>query len=279
MKIETIFEDNPQNFCDKVIPYLLKNEAMNNLMLGICNSLKNNILQAELMMYLTNNSEVIGVALQSKKRGLVFSPMEKVALDALASKVKIENILTLVGEKESTQYLVPLLEKRFGVKFELTMDQGIYELKKVIPAKKIEGQFRQAMDNDYDQVLSFTDSFVAESLPKEYNREHIVEMVSRRLKSRDFFFWDINAEAVSIAALGGPTTNGIRVGVVYTPKELRGKGFASATVSSLSQWALDQGYKSVFLYTDLKNPTSNSIYQKIGYRRVGDSLMYSMIQS
>ena len=43
-----------------------------------------------------------------------------------------------------------------------------------------------------------------------------------------------------------------------------------ATVAALSQLLLDSGRKFCFLFTDLSNPTSNHIYQAIGYRPVCD---------
>jgi predicted GNAT family acetyltransferase len=58
---------------------------------------------------------------------------------------------------------------------------------------------------------------------------------------------------------------------VYTPPECRGKGYGSAVTAAASQWALDAGAENVLLFTDLANPTSNSIYQRIGYRPVYDS--------
>ena len=58
---------------------------------------------------------------------------------------------------------------------------------------------------------------------------------------------------------------------VYTPPEHRGTGYGSAVTAAVSQHALDAGARDVILFTDLANPTSNSIYQKIGYRPVYDS--------
>ena len=52
--------------------------------------------------------------------------------------------------------------------------------------------------------------------------------------------------------------------------EFRGRGYASNCVAALTQKMLDQGRKFCFLYTDLSNPTSNKIYQQIGYRPVCD---------
>jgi predicted GNAT family acetyltransferase len=88
--------------------------------------------------------------------------------------------------------------------------------------------------------------------------------------------WEDEGEPVSFAGWGGRTPNGIRVGPVYTPPELRGRGYATAVTAELSQGLLDGrlfdgGRQFCFLYTDLANPTSNAIYERIGYRRVAES--------
>ena len=88
--------------------------------------------------------------------------------------------------------------------------------------------------------------------------------------TRGMYVWEHEGRPVSIAAYAGPTPNGIRVSHVYTPPELRGRGYASAVTAALTQHLLDTGYRYCFLYTDLSNPTSNSIYQKIGYQPVAD---------
>jgi predicted GNAT family acetyltransferase len=77
-----------------------------------------------------------------------------------------------------------------------------------------------------------------------------------------------------MAAHTGPTPNGVRVGAVYTPPELRGRGYASACTAAVTQRLLADGRRFCFLFTDLSNPTSNSIYQKIGYRPVCDVDQY-----
>src|SRR5438045_3645778 len=78
------------------------------------------------------------------------------------------------------------------------------------------------------------------------------------------FVWR-DPQPVSMAAWAGQTPRGVRVNMVYTPPELRRRGYASAAVSTLTKKLLDAGRKFVFLFTDLSNPTSNKIYQKMGY--------------
>ena len=98
------------------------------------------------------------------------------------------------------------------------------------------------------------------------------DLVAHRLEADNAgaVLWEDGAQ-VSFAAYGGPTPNGIRIGPVYTPPKLRGRGYATALVADLSQRLLDEGRRYCFLYTDLANPTSNAIYERIGYVRVGES--------
>ncbi len=80
-----------------------------------------------------------------------------------------------------------------------------------------------------------------------------------------------------MAAWAGRTPNGLRINYVYTPPELRGRGYATACVAALSRALLEAGNRYCCLYTDLANPTSNAIYRRIGYRPVCDAAMYALV--
>jgi predicted GNAT family acetyltransferase len=79
---------------------------------------------------------------------------------------------------------------------------------------------------------------------------------------------------VSWAGAGGRTPHGTRIGPVYTPPEHRRRGYAGALVAATSQAQLDEGLEFCFLFTDLANPTSNHVYQAIGYEPVTDIDVY-----
>jgi GNAT superfamily N-acetyltransferase len=83
--------------------------------------------------------------------------------------------------------------------------------------------------------------------------------------------WDVDGRPVAYAAVGKPINGMSRVGPVYTLPGERGHGYGSAVTAAASRWALDAGAEYVLLFTDLANPTSNSIYQRIGYRPVMDT--------
>lgn len=73
-----------------------------------------------------------------------------------------------------------------------------------------------------------------------------------------------------MVGINRPVAGAVRVGPVYTPPALRGRGYAGTAVAEASRRALAGGARSCMLYTDLANPTSNKIYAEVGYRRAGD---------
>jgi predicted GNAT family acetyltransferase len=94
-------------------------------------------------------------------------------------------------------------------------------------------------------------------------------MADERIGRNELFLW-VDGQPCSMAAWSGTTPNSVRIGFVYTPPGQRGRGYASACTARVSQQALDAGYRFCFLFTDLSNPTSNAIYQAIGYEPVCD---------
>jgi len=67
-----------------------------------------------------------------------------------------------------------------------------------------------------------------------------------------------------------PRGGTLAAGPVHTPPERRRQGYAGAVATAVSQVALDDGADHVVLFTDLANPTSNALYQRLGYRPVED---------
>lgn len=92
--------------------------------------------------------------------------------------------------------------------------------------------------------------------------------IGRTIAAGSLFLWGDN-EFVSMAMWQGrtPTAFGL---AFFTPPDHRNRGHASTCVAALSQYLLDHCHKFCFLFTDLANPTSNHIYQRIGYYPVGD---------
>jgi GNAT superfamily N-acetyltransferase len=97
-------------------------------------------------------------------------------------------------------------------------------------------------------------------------------ILDKRLEAGQFWLWDDGAPG-SMASTSEPAAGVVRLRYVYTPAHKRSRGYATACVAELSRQIQDSGCRCV-LYTDLNNPTSNSIYRRIGYRAVAETLRY-----
>jgi predicted GNAT family acetyltransferase len=89
--------------------------------------------------------------------------------------------------------------------------------------------------------------------------------------------WEVGGAPVAWACARSPVVGMSRIGPVYTPPERRGRGYGSAVTAAASVWARGSGAREVVLFTDLSNPVSNSIYQRIGYRAVSDAVDVAFI--
>jgi predicted GNAT family acetyltransferase len=148
------------------------------------------------------------------------------------------------------------------------MRQRLFEARQVQPRRfRPAGALRRAQEADLPTIAPWVAAFSHEahltdpSDPQQVARD--------RVRARSVFLWD-DGRPVSMAAWAGRTERGIRVNLVYTPPEHRRRGYASACVADLTQRLLHEGQTFCCLYTDLANPTSNRIYQTIGYRPVCD---------
>ena len=130
---------------------------------------------------------------------------------------------------------------------------------------------RRSRPDDQALIRAWAEAFTVEAMPDSPPRDY--DVMARGWiagTSRTAYLWEDGGRPVSLAGIGGLTPHGIRVGPVYTPPELRGRGYASNVVAGVSQMQLDAGRTFVFLFTDLANPTANNIYQAIGYEPVND---------
>jgi predicted GNAT family acetyltransferase len=94
--------------------------------------------------------------------------------------------------------------------------------------------------------------------------------IAHSLRHRRVHVWDRDGLHVSMVGHNEMVAGTVRVGPVYTPPQLRGRGYATAATAAVSQLLLEQGAERCMLYTDLANPIANHVYAKIGYRRLSE---------
>ncbi len=122
---------------------------------------------------------------------------------------------------------------------------------------------------DRDLVLDWSLAFSADARTPTRG---VARAIEHRLHRRGggYVLWCLDGEPVSLAGMGRPSYGVARIGPVYTPPAWRRRGFGAAVTAAASSRLLQTGARDVVLFTDLGNPTSNKIYQQIGFRPVRD---------
>jgi predicted GNAT family acetyltransferase len=161
--------------------------------------------------------------------------------------------------------------------YEVEMFQGVYRLDDVDGHYPFESEgLVEASTLDHDLLQSLVEGFMEDcyaALAPETRRKQSEEMLARHLKQKALFAWrNADSEIVAIAARSRESLSGATISLVYTPPKHRRKGYAGRLVAALSRRVLEGGKTFCMLYTDLKNPTSNSVYRRLGYRQIGESL-------
>ena len=264
---------------------LLTDEARHNLAFGILSTARAHPeLYPEVQGWVAcEDDTVTGAALRTPPYNVVVvRPSADGAVEALAEAIE-EQLPGAVGAVPEVDVFATAWSRRRDVTVESRAEQGIYALRRVRPPRGVAGALRLAGVADRELLLAWVAAFAEEALhdgPAADPERH-EQSVDARLAGGDagFALWEVDGRAVSVAGFGGPTPNGIRIGPVYTPPKLRGKGYASAVTAEVSQLLLDRGRRFCFLYTDLANPTSNAIYMRIGYERVCDSRELAFVGS
>jgi predicted GNAT family acetyltransferase len=147
--------------------------------------------------------------------------------------------------------------------------QRIYEIHTVTYPPRTTGRLRAGGTDDQTRLVEWFRQFQADI---GETVSDATEVVRRRLALGQLWIWE-DAGPVSMAGRFDAVAGVERIGPVYTPRDRRGRGYASMLVAAVSRAVLDAGHRCI-LYTDLENPTSNAIYRAIGYRACAEVLRY-----
>lgn len=151
--------------------------------------------------------------------------------------------------------------------------QRIYEVVAVKPPVGVDGRMRVATDDDVELLTGWIEGFSRDTgdHPDTHARTRAVAIVG----ASRYWIWETPGGTPVSSALTAPSALGVvRVGGVYTPPECRRHGYAAAVVAALSADVVAGGERAI-LYTQLQKPTSNAVYQRIGYAAVAEVVRYS----
>jgi RimJ/RimL family protein N-acetyltransferase len=207
---------------------------------------------------------------------LLSSRMSGQAAAALARDLAAagRQVLGINAGQEAADRFAAAWRDRTGDAVTVYRRMRLFRLGELIrPLPGPEGAARLATERDRDLLAGWFDAFAREvgDPPRHDN----LAAVDERLGYRGLTLWEADGVSVSVAGLTRTVAGMVRVGPVYTPPELRGRGYAGAATVTVSQAALNAGVREVVLYTDLANPASNALYQRLGYRPVEDRVVFS----
>ncbi len=286
MDMEIKFYEEISKFYDLVLEFLVNREAEYSLLFSILNTIKINPSRygedKPILITVIEIEEIKLVALRTPPFNLALSFTDDLeSITALTKELLIRNMELpgVVGFKAGADKFAKLWCNIKNLQLILIRNEKIFKLQTV--AKETLGK-RQLVAGDKSNqilILNWAKEFMLEALPEsdDVSIKRNQNAIMEDIKKDKIFLLIEEEEVVSMARKAGKTPNGNLVNFVYTPLHLRNQGYATECVAKLSQILLEEGNNFCFLFTDLMNPTSNSIYQKIGYRPVIDVDEYKFL--
>lgn len=285
--------DQSHEFLDQAEPYLMEDEVVNSLMLGaaaaIARQTHGRRRHRPIFAIVEEGDEPVATAAWTLPHKMLLSghsPISDHALDQLQRNLAQARgrPQVIFGPQLLARRLATLWAGSESLRVQSGMEQRLFVLWKVSwPAEPAAGALFPASPFNRELLGRWIQSFQTEAVPAEAtDLETALLVADRLLLDENLFVWwaepgGRGPQPVSMAASARPTQRGMAVNLVYTPPEFRRRGYASAAVAHLSQRLLDQGWQFCTLFTDLSNPTSNHIYETIGYNPVLDFSEYRLL--
>ena len=278
-------EPDAKRFEAAVRPFLEREEAKHCLSLGMLGMLARHpdrFPPPHFLAMIEAASKIEGAIWMTSTSPLCLSEMPLGAMDAVIAAVVAygQPVRGVRAPRAVAAAFVSAWILATKARVSSVMGQRIFQADRVIATRPVPGSMRFAEPRDLDLLSEWKLRFAVDcglAADAAGSRQN----ATLAIEDRRNVFWvePASNRPVAMASFSGETPRGMRINGVYTPPELRGRGYASAAVAGLTQYLLDAGRKFCFLYTDLANPTSNRIYQAIGYHPVCDSSHFSFSNS
>ena len=272
MVLKVLFSQDPAFVLTRADEFLSSEPVLHNLILS---TLHSSVARSDPGRYWIafDGEKTVGVVVQSPLEcPATLTPMEPRAVVAIVNAIAEAGVALrgVNGNAATAASFAGQWSERCKSAAAPFQGMRLYELLEVGEVPDTEGQLRQAGPRDRSLMILWTRAFQNEIGESAADTELRVD---RGLAARQLWLWDQSGETTSMAVGREPVQGVVRLSGVYTPPEKRKHGYAAACVHALSKHLRGSGYRCI-LYTDLGNPTSNSIYRRIGYRAVAEALRY-----
>jgi len=281
MDVATFDSSTVSAFADAAQAVIERDPAPSSVLATVLNQAVNDRpIDGALWLLLRQDGRVLSAAMQTPPNNLFLTPLpdedRAKAVHHLADAlIGIGRELPGVsGSVADARAFATEWSWRTGLDQHVTMNERLYAL--LDPptplVRDVPGAARPATELDLELGVRWLTGYNLEAFAGRAGFD-AEQAFRQRLRTGAFLIWEDAGEPVSLAGLHPSIAGSSRIGPVYTPGFRRGRGYGSAVTVAASRLGFAQGSTRCVLYTDLTNPTSNSIYQAIGYRPVQDSAM------
>ena len=266
------YTNDSREFLDHVGAFLRRRPVEHSVLLSVATAHLGEPVasaDADLWLWAEDNGEVVVAAQHTPPHAAYLSTGPAPAIHVLARSLWLmrPGLPGVAGLGNAPLEFAAQWSRLGGPKATPTMQLGVYAADDVTLPRGIAGLLRPATEADAVLLRRWVDQFVAEAGVKSVTADQIGPRIDARL----LFVWEVDGTPVSMAAVTAAAGGVSRVQYVYTPPKIRNHGYASACVAALTARELDHPGRTCMLFTDLANPTSNGIYQAVGYRRLGQA--------
>lgn len=264
-------------FSEAVLPTLKKHEIQNNLFfINIYDG------PGKIMCAVYDEGEPVAVAIRSNPFPLLIYEADNIRRDdavrLLAERLAAEGAeFTEVNtEPELAKSFTQIYGELTGKRFAQTESLILYLIDRAPDERPEKGRLRLACERDFYCLPYWCADFFPACRIGSYDLESATGKMKTLIGQGNLYVWEDEVPA-SIAAVVREVTDCKMIGYVYTPVELRGRGYARACVGELTRRLLEQGSSHVALYADAANPISNAVYRRLGYREIFRYVKYSEV--
>ncbi|MGV9791278.1 GNAT family N-acetyltransferase [Streptomyces sp. NPDC003435] len=222
---------------------------------------------------LEENGEVSGTFYHLPPRSLGLSPLSPGQADTLAARLaELGHAPASVGaDHDTATAFAEAWQRHTGATPKLRdVRVRLYRLGTLTPPEPHPaGRARVLGERDLGEAVFWCGEFA-----KAVGEDVTVDAdswASTRYADKSYTLWETpDGTPVSVAGMNPLIGGQVQVDIVYTPAHLRGHGYAGAVSAAVSRAALATGAQEVVLFADQSNPTSNALYQRLGYEALSD---------
>jgi len=276
------FTVDPERYAEQVLDLLSARPDANTVALTVLETLRAGQRFSEtdpLFGWFTDGGAVTGAVSMTPPYGVLLGELPDGSEDELVAGLRERGagVPDVMGTVEAAERFAASWTAGRGLRTELAMRHRLYTLDDLRPPDPPPaGRARAAVADDLDLVMRWLVDFHDEAEASAASPQRAI--YQRRVELGLLWLWqDERATPVSMASRNVLVAGVSRIGPVYTPPAARRHGYGAAVTAACTRDALDGGARQVVLFTDLANPTSNAIYQQIGFRAVDDRLILRFV--